>query len=53
MKLQELVNDLSNKLAIVSGDTPVHIKAAENQEIADNITVEDTDEGKIIVIQNG
>lgn len=51
MTLQELVNKLSNRLASLPGDTPVHIKVAENKEVSTEVTVEETEKGKIIIIE--
>ena len=51
MKLQELVNNLSNKLAIISGDTAVYIKILGKEESAGEVTIEDTEKGQIIIIK--
>lgn len=51
MNLQELVNNLSNKLASFPGDTPVHVKAGGNQDVANEVIIEDSEKGKTIVIR--
>lgn len=51
MNLQELVNNLSNKLASFPGDTPVQVKVAGHQEIANEVVIEDSDKGKTIIIR--
>lgn len=51
MKLQELVNSLSNVLATIPSESDVYIKVLGNQEIANKVTIENTKEGQIIVIK--
>ncbi len=51
MKLQALVNSLSNMLATMPGDSTVYVNVHGNQEVAGSLTCQDTQDGRIIIIK--
>lgn len=51
MRLQELVNILSNRLATMPSDTVVYVKVGDVQEITSEVVNETTEKGQIIIIK--